>query len=153
MNAYHYTTRRCALAILHSGFILPATAHVPDNETPVVWFSRARTWEPTATKHLVSSLGGRGATFPEMVRIGIARFAVDADRLLTWPETCDAANITPDTAAGLVRAGRKQGSNPRDWCGSLKPFSVADVLRTQTFDAARNRWRDFTLAELVGAAA
>jgi hypothetical protein len=153
MTACHYTTRDCALAILQSGFILAATAYVPENETPVVWFSRARTWEPTATKHLVSSRGGRGATFREMTRIGIARFADDADRLLAWPALCEAANIAPATAVALACAGRKQGANPGDWCGSLDPVPMADVLRIETFDAERNTWRDFTLAELAGAAA
>jgi hypothetical protein len=153
MNAYHYTTHANALAILQSRIIRPATTYVPADETPVVWFSRARKWEPTAAKRLVFANGGRGATFAEMARIGLARFVIDDGRLLSWPELITAANIARDVVAALVRAGRGVGANPGDWCGVLESVPVANTRRVETYDLGRNCWRDFAVAELTGAAA
>jgi len=153
MNAYHYTTHANALTILGDRFIRPATAHVPDGEIPVVWFSRARKWEQTATKRLMLPTGGRSATFSEMVHIGIARFAIDDAGLLTWPELITAANIAHDMVVALVRAGRGAGANPDDWCGVLESVPLAKIQRVETFDPRHNRWRDFTVAELAGVAA
>lgn len=128
--AYHYTTCQHASAILKSGFILPSTLHVPAGEKPVVWFSRNRTWEPTASKGLMDPRTGwsRTATFPEMVRVGIARFGMDADLLIPWGGLPAAAGMGRAVVEGLVRAGRKVGANPRDWFASLDPVPITGMV-------------------------
>src|SRR5262245_34334142 len=71
---WHYTTYDRLLRILGDGMIRPATAHVPEGERPVVWFSFHPFWEPTATKGIVIGGVTRDATEEEMgglVRIGV----------------------------------------------------------------------------------
>ena len=132
MSAYHYTTLDRAHLILLSGELLPATAFVPDGERPAVWFSRQRTWEPTASKALFDPRTGlqRTLTFPEMVKIGIARFRVDTSILMPWPELRIACGMTEAVAGALARGGRKQGANPRDWYGYVGtlPLSVVEAV-------------------------
>lgn len=144
MNVHHYTTRHIADAIRQSGTILPATAYVPPGEFPIVWFSRAKTWEPTASKAVANESGHtRVLTFPEMVKVGIARFTVDAASLLPWPDLWRTANMEHTMALALERTARKQGANPRDWFGSVEPVALSCVLRVEYFDRARNTWGDF----------
>ena len=135
MNAYHYTTLDRAHLILMSGELLPATALVPDGERPVVWFSRQRTWEPTASKALRDPRTGlqRTLTFPEMVKFGIARFRVDTSILMPWPELRAASGMTEAVAVALARAGRKQGANPRDWYGHVGALPLSNVEAVEYF--------------------
>ncbi len=146
MIAYHYTSGACAAAIIASGAILPATANVPAHEVPVTWFSCHRTWEPTASKGVIApgSTLARTATFPEMVRFGIARFAVDAAGLLSWPQLWPAACMTEATAQALARAAHKQDANPRDWLGALAAVPLRRVLRVETY--GKNGWQPMECA-------
>lgn len=142
--AWHYTTSEQARAIVASGEIRPATAGTPEGETPVVWFSTARTWEPTASKGVMTPNGIRTLTFPEMVKVGIARFAVDIDaiNLLPWPRLRVAANITSEMADSMARAGRKAGANPRDWWGLLRPLRLDECLRVERFVPEQGAWME-----------
>ena len=135
MNAYHYTTLDRAHLILLSGELLPATAFVPDGERPAVWFSRQRTWEPTASKALCDPRTGlqRALTFPEMVKIGIARFRVDTSILMPWSELRVACGMTEAVAGALTRAGRKEGANPRDWYGHIGAMPLSHVEAVEHF--------------------
>ena len=135
VTAYHYTTVDRAHLILRSRALLPATANVPHGECPAVWFSTQRTWEPTASKGLVERSTGyrRTLTFPEMVKLGIARFRVDVSILLPWRELKAACRMNDVTADALVRAGRKQGANPRDWYGHLGVFPLSNVEVVEHF--------------------
>ena len=131
MIAYHYTTAANARLIRASGRILPATAHVGPEEAPVVWFSSETTWEPTASKAVVDIRSGycRTLTFPEMVKVQVARFGVDTSLLVPWNALKKESGMTDDTASARARAGRRQGANPRNWYGY---FGVLDLSEIQT---------------------
>ncbi len=141
--AWHYTTRDRADAIVSCGEIRPTAAGVPVGEVPAVWFSTARTWEPTASKLMVDSAGrARRMEFPEMLEVGIARFAVDrvALGLLPWPALCQPLNMAPEMADALVRAGRKQGANPGDWYALPRAVRVDECLRVEVYNPAGHEW-------------
>jgi len=148
MIVYHYTTRDCAVQIINSGSIIPATANVPDSEKPVVWFSSNKTWEQTANKALRLPNGStRSLTFPEMVRFQLVRFAMPSDTLLTWPQIIESAGISDDMAAGLSRAARKQGAKPSEWFGSLSPVPVGGLLM-ETYQSGAWRHRPTSASAL-----
>ena len=145
MTAYHYTTAERAEQIIDSGAIRPATKNVPEGEQPVVWFSKARTWEPTASKGLLYPTGlSRFATFPEMARIGIARFRVAQAGLIAWPDVPAANGMSLAEADKLARAGRKQGANPKDWLVSLRSVPLAEVEAIEVYQG--NIWVPKTMA-------
>lgn len=140
--AYHYTTAGHAAAILEAGVIRAADVGIGATEKPVCWFSSNRTWEPTACKLAVTEHGLRRLTFPEMVKVGIARFTVDVEaaELLPWISLVEAANIDPQMVLGMVRAGRKQGAHPKHWWGIVGPFKVENCLSFETFNPATGSW-------------
>jgi hypothetical protein len=67
--AWHYTTLQKAHSIEADGKLRPATTGVPANEKPILWFSLAQEWEPTATKGIVNKGTGenRNLTIAEMI--------------------------------------------------------------------------------------
>jgi hypothetical protein len=54
---WHYTTGQKFRMIVADGEIKPAVAGVPPGEQPIVWFSTALDWEPTANKSGLSADG------------------------------------------------------------------------------------------------
>lgn len=70
------------MRIIMDGVIRPATACIPANERPIVWFSTHPHWEPTATKAIrFGDRTIRKATFEEMARLagGRARIGVASE--------------------------------------------------------------------------
>jgi hypothetical protein len=140
MIVWHYTTIEYAVMIRAAGKIVRATAGVPVQEQPIVWFSKNRAWEPTASKGFLNPSGAsRTATFPEMVRVGIARFGVNESELLPWKVLWPAANIAESTAKALERAARKLGARPLDWFGSLADVPVDQVVSVEFYSG--DRWQ------------
>lgn len=135
MSAYHYTTVGRAHMILKSGELSPAIAHVPSDEVPVIWFSLQRTWEPTASKAVRDPRTGWlcTLTFPEMVKLGVARFRVDESILMPWQQLRVACRMSEDMAHALARVGRKQGANPRDWYGNIGALPLSFVEAVEYF--------------------
>lgn len=133
--AFHYTTGDAARGISASGVILPATRGVPPHEIPVVWFSLARFWEPTASKRLVDTDSGaeRIATLAEMTQFanGLVRFAVPTAALLRWSDLISAAHIRSSTVRHLERVGRQRGALPSDWYGALSPVALCAVVHIE----------------------
>lgn len=128
--AWHYTTVDRLDSIERAGFILPATANVPQHERPVVWFSLHQHFEPTAAKGLIDSSTGRrrDATLHEMIELcgGLVRLGLPPRALLTGEALRRAARINAQTWRGLAAAGVKSGGNPAQWFGHVGPVSFTD---------------------------
>ncbi|MCE5362511.1 hypothetical protein [Pseudomonas anguilliseptica] len=133
---YHYTTEHHHLPlILADGELLPSNAGA-ENETPLLWFSRASRWEATATKMVTAPNGPRLLTFKEQLStFGCVRFSLPADdpRLMNWADACKTAGMSSTTRRKLETVGRKRGGSPSDWVATLSAVSLADV-RIQRFD-------------------
>lgn len=128
--AWHYTTADRLDSIERAGFILPATANVPQHERPVVWFSLHQHFEPTAIKGMIDSETGqyRSATLHEMIELsgGLVRFGLPPRALLTGEALRRAARINAQTWRGLAAAGVKSGGNPSQWFGHVGPIAYSD---------------------------
>jgi hypothetical protein len=133
--AWHYTSGRCAIQIVQTEVILPATENVPRGEKPAVWFSLNQSWEPTATKGILDPLTGsrRFATMDEMARLagGCYRFGIDPSRLLCWSALKVKTRMRPKTVRALERVAYKFRSNPSDWMGAMEAVSLRDVVVLQ----------------------
>ena len=138
--AWHYTVSIRAAGILSAGELRPSTAFVPASEIPIVWFSTRQHWEPTANKALQNADGHRvPLDFDETIEYGGGgwRFGVAVDQLTPWRRLKLAAHISPDMAAGLVRAAKRCGADPSFWYGSLKPVRMSVCLIERLTDG---RW-------------
>jgi hypothetical protein len=142
MIAWHYTKAVHVRSILRDGVIRPATAFLPEGETPVVWFSTRQHWEPTAGMGHVDA-GGllRTCSMEETARHcgGVWRFGLAITALTPWRELKRATGISPRMARALESAARSHGADPSLWYGSLTPVAV-DRCAAQVFDAGE--WHD-----------
>lgn len=130
--AWHYTTGTKVVEIVKDGFLKPSSVHVDPPEHPILWFSIREDFEPTASKAVVVERGAlpRTLSVVEGVRSGrgLYRFGVGTSRLIPWLILRKRARMPKRIAKGLVAAGRKLGSNPNHWFGSLKPIRVDDCI-------------------------
>ena len=129
--AWHYTINKRAVLILKDGFIRPATAYVPADEIPIVWFSTNQNWEPTANKALINDSGhATSLTMQETIQVGGGgwRFGMPTEKLIYYRKAIQAANISAGTARGLEQAARDVGSNPTWWWGAIEPVNVSDCI-------------------------
>lgn len=141
---WHYTTMNCLSGIIRDGVIRPATAGVPGNERPIVWFSRRPTWEPTATKAIVRSGMIRRATLEEMgvlARIGVAPEVAS----FNWDQLRRQSGMRSGDARRLERAAIDQASFPGDWYGTFDPVPREKWLVIQTCHDAH--WKPFGAAQ------
>lgn len=133
--AWHYTSGQCAIQIVQSEVILPATENVPRGEKPAVWFSLNQSWEPTATKGILDPLTGnrRFATMDEMARLagGCYRFGIEPSRLLCWSALKVKTRMRPKTVRALERVAYEVGGNPSQWMGAIEAVSLRDVVVLQ----------------------
>jgi hypothetical protein len=127
MIAWHYTIRQHLPSILEDAFLRPTTVGVAPPEKPILWFSRNQIWEPTANKMFRASDGslrfGTRETTREMGG-GLVRFGLPTEKLLRWTELHREAHMPTRTRNALVKAAKRDGSNPYDWCGLLEPVSI-----------------------------
>lgn len=130
MIVWHYTTGRCLSAILDAGEIRPATLGVPAHERPIVWFSTNQQFEMTARKGIIRHGQRLTATIREMHDLdgGLFRLGVDPARLLSFAELKQAAHMDAQTIAGLRRAARAVGADPRQWMGTFDPIPVTECV-------------------------
>lgn len=128
--AWHYTVGSRALQIRETGFIMPATAYVPEGEIPVVWFSTRQHWEPTANKATVENGERRSLTFAETIDRGGGgyRFGLSPTRLIPWKQLVDEAQIRPEMAAALIRAAKRSGADPMFWYGAFEPVPIGECI-------------------------
>lgn len=129
--AWHYTTGERFQLIVASGLLVPAAAGVVPPERPVVWFSLAQDFEPTALKGAVEPNGKRRTmTLQEMREhgAGLVRFGLAPHALLTGDALRRQARINRATWAALRAAGRRVGADPGFWFGSLEALALADLV-------------------------
>jgi len=129
---FHYTVGITLIRIVESGAIEPATTFVQGRETPAVWFTFRDTWEPTATKGIMSKAGGprRDATIQEMVEAtgGLVRLEVAPDRApVSWMQHRRKGLIDLREADALERAARDRGSDPAEWRLSYTRVETTDI--------------------------
>lgn len=125
---FHYTTLTLLPHILNSGQLMPhMDGHV---EKPVVWFSSASSWEPTATKSFRTDNALVNLKFWEYRDLfGCIRFALPADdnRLLTWREVCNHAGLSRVDRRKLEAVARKRGGDPKQWFAVPAAIPLADM--------------------------
>jgi len=107
--------------------IKPATAHVPDGERPIVWFSARQHWEPTASKGKIINGVRSTMTLREMISKGdgLWRFGVLVAELQSYHQLKKSAAIAPAMARALERSARECGADPAFWYGSLEAVKVS----------------------------
>lgn len=145
---WHYTTGTNALEIIRSGVLKPATAHILPGETPILWFSANKVWEPTASKAVFD-----GETVIHLSRDqtralcgGLFRFSAPAGIVLPrWPDIGQQANMRPAIIRALTKTGRAQGANPSHWGGLFKGVPISG-LQFQCF-SKENEWVDVPAEE------
>lgn len=138
MTYWHYTTGDSLASIREDGIIRAATAGVPVGERPVIWFSKAELWEPTATKIIVDTKTKtrRRATLIEMDMFanGLYRLSVINVKLVPWSELPKACRMKYTTRKRLELAGRRRNSVPGLWAGCLEEIPAASIESVQRID-------------------
>ena len=132
---WHYTTGQKFRLIVESGEISPATAFVPKGERPIVWFSTAPDWEPTANKAWQNSDGTIVSLDRELtaqlagglVRFGIAPETAPHD----WHVLKELSGMSSETARGLYRVAIQQGSLPDQWWGTFDAVPCSKWIAVQ----------------------
>lgn len=139
LMAWHYTTKENFKGICRAGYIHPATAHVPEHERPVVWFSLNPHFEETARKGKIDpetrELGR--CTLAEMRELcgGLVRLGLPARSLLTGEALRRKARISSAMWRSLVHHGIKQGADPTEWFGIAGAVELA-LCEVQQMDDA-----------------
>ena len=136
---HHYTTEKHHLPlILASRAWLPSNAGA-ENETPLLWFSKAQLWEKTATKMVHSEQGPRLLTFAEqLAKYGCVRFSLASDdpRLMNWVTACKYAGMTSTVRRKLEAVGKKRGGSPIDWFAISEGIQLTE-LKLQRYDGSQ----------------
>ena len=124
---WHYTKGIHLPKILDTGLIAPATAFVPEDERPVVWFSTNQWWEPSmAPGHPDQFVNGKfvkphsmsmaeTAESYGLARIGVAPETAPHD----WQALKKLSGMTSRMAQGVYRASIKCGARPGEWRGTF----------------------------------
>lgn len=138
--AWHYTTGEKCEQIIASGVLIPATANITKREIPILWFSMAQFWEPTASKGMLIgnqlvNLKMKGTY--EHCR-GLVRFGVSPSSLIPWPALGRVARIPAKMRVSIEQVARAEGSDPRAWCGIPGGFLPVDQVEAiDVFDGTR----------------
>lgn len=138
---FHYAPLNYLQRIVESGCLLPSNAGGADDETPLLWFSKNQTWEPTATKSLMTPSGVKRLTFKEQRELfGCIRFGLPRNdkRLIDWKRACKVASIGKKERLSLESAGRDQGANPSDWFATVEPIQLTELR----FQVLTDSWHD-----------
>lgn len=145
---WHYTTVEKLKLIINGGHIRPSTARLDANERPVVWFSAPPTWEPTATKCLLT--GTLDQIVTAAAQGGLARISVPPRTApFIFPQLPLVAGTSPATCVGLILAGRELGADPDHWRFATEPVPIALFREVELFDFDQDRWRAIDMAELA----
>ncbi len=158
---FHYTVGPKLDLIARSGVLMPTGygLALSEREKPVLWWSDAPFWEPTATK-ILSLDGGRTfvrPSFEEMrSQVGAFRFVLTpcgarSVNLKRWPALARLARIDEREAANMTASGVRMGAVPAGWWGCFEPvpLPLVEVQELQGADwatvagglpAACSRW-------------
>jgi hypothetical protein len=165
--AWHYTIGLKLPLIRESGSLRPSTAGIGPDERPVLWFSTAPYWEPTAAKMIARSMKERlesedGLPFRRLsmqenteMGEGLYRFGLSASALIRWPEIGKRAGMRAEMRKNLMKTGRQQGADPAQWHGAFSQIPIDGLLLQQLVDfrywATKERLlhRDNQLAEIA----
>ncbi|MBY4868569.1 MULTISPECIES: hypothetical protein [Burkholderia] len=143
--AWHYTVMLHFESIIMSEVIMPKTLDMAPEAKPVAWFSRNPYWEKTANRRAIDPGTGDRVTLTmwqtRQAGGGLVRFGIDATKLLHDQALWRRARIEDTARDALVAAGVRQGADPLEWYGSVKPVpverlvieSLDDTYRWQTF--------------------
>jgi hypothetical protein len=127
--AWHYTTGARAAEILRAGVLAPAALDEHGaGAAPLVWFSLRQHWEPIANELYKAADGTlTRLSFEETIARGQGawRFGLPSAQLLSWRDLQKSARLSKEDARALERIGRKAGSDPALWLGSLEPLEVS----------------------------
>src|SRR5947207_2911795 len=131
MTLWHYTTEESLIRILASGEIRPATAGVPTDERPIVWFSSNQLWEPTSAKVLYS----RTLNMAEMrMFVGLARIGVSPDVVpYDWHALKRHGGMKSRMVKGLEKAALRLNARPEEWFGTFEPVPRARWIAVEIF--------------------
>jgi hypothetical protein len=137
VTVWHYTIGKRFAQIMADGAIKPATAHVPKDERPIVWFSLNERWEPTARKMTVNPDGtlvpldmmGTEEHGGGLVRIGVAPETAPYD----WKTLRKTSGMSSRMASSLSRAATEMGARPRDWRGTFEPVPRSSWTAIERF--------------------
>lgn len=126
---WHYTLGTTLIKIIRDGRIKRASARVARRERRAVWFSCHETWEPTATKGILTSAGVRDATIADMVAMGGLLVRIEVSQAAArhdWHYHRRMSGVDPRAADALENAARGRGSEPTEWRVSYQdvPFSA-----------------------------
>lgn len=127
-----------------------ATAGIPENEKPAVFFSYNQIWEPTCNK-LLKKIGSNiliRSTFEQMKEIGIARIAVNENSVpYNVYEYKRLSGINNKNWKHFIKLAKELHSNIDDYRVSFEPIHKNNWLKIETFNKTTNIWEtiiDFT---------
>lgn len=138
MRIFHYTVGLHIASILCEG-LRPATAFVPDEVRPAVWFSAEQFWEPTANKRLDN---GRSLDMRETEEHGCGLFRIEVPESTAKLRWADYRQLSGDSSAvvrGLARVARSWRANPSHWRVSFDPVPPDSFIGVEML--ARDSWQ------------
>jgi hypothetical protein len=139
---WHYTTGLNFTGIAKSGVLRPATLHVPDGESPAVWFTASPRWEETANKAVARGPGKMPRTLSreetERVANGLYRIGVAPETAPhPWHEYQRISGARSRMIKALERIAMRDGSNPReDWFVSFRPVARRLWIAVEQWDGS-----------------
>lgn len=155
MIVYHYSRIKHLAKILESGVLLPATAMVPRNEKPAVWFSINDYWEPSAgmmvladKSGLVQYGDGTATLDPRALRqcsmqechekMGLTRFVVDETSApYTWRHHKQYGGISRREAKALYELSIRDSVCVTQWRLSYDPVPASEWLAVEKWDGSK----------------
>jgi len=132
---WHYTVGTHLPAITQTRKLLPTSAPYANTGCPILWFSKAQTWEPAAAT--LSWKRSAGKVFPptqrESRQQGLYRFGLPAgdQRLAPWPTITSLARMAIPESIALVSRALQVGASPTDWMGTLEMIPVSELTFQQ----------------------
>jgi hypothetical protein len=144
MKLYHYTTLSRALQIVIDGQIKQATAGVPKDEKPVVWFSFRQDWEPTATPAFGPYGQKCNPSFDHLVEFETpCRFEIDpATAPLNWRQWRKESGVKSKMVKSLEAASLRMDSNVADYRMTFDPVPENKWLALEIY--LGGKWQALT---------
>lgn len=143
--AWHYTVMLHFESIIMSEVIMPNALDMAPEAKPVAWFSRNPHWEKMANRRAIDPVTGDRVTLTmwqtRQAGGGLVRFGIDATKLLHDRTLWQRARVDDAARDALVTEGVRQGADPLEWCGSVKPVPVERLVIESLDDTYR--WQAF----------
>ena len=137
--SWHYTDARQLLPLIKSKALKPTMGYSHRGERPVVWFTRADTYEPMAypawldengIRHVMASEKEIATRANGLLRIGVAADDPCLRPLSQWTNSRRPEN--QNLAEEMLNVAKELGSNPvANWQVSFKPVTQKSWLHFQ----------------------